>query len=293
MTISITEVFASTGNDVEWVEITSDTSVNLTDVSLNIAGTSVSVGTLNLAAGQYTILFKFGTTPPSTTGTNVVFIAVAGWPNIPNNTDFTVTLSTPSETLDTEVIPAWNPSANGGQSYTVGVGYGTPTADVVCFLTGTHILTAAGEKPVETLKIGDRVRTVQGDLAPIKWIGIETITTADLHPRKAYPVQIKAGALGNQLPHRDLFVSPGHALFLDGILVDAGALVNDRSIVQTPPTAETFVYYHVELAQHSLIVAEGSATESYISQVYERAQFDNFEEFEALYPVRATTCRSP
>ncbi len=137
---------------------------------------------------------------------------------------------------------------------------------------------------VENLKIGDQVQTAEGQPETIKWIGKQTIETHQVkNPLRGYPVLIKAGALGNNLPHQDLYVSPDHAMFIDGLLINAGALVNDISIIKTEPT-ETFTYYHVELANHALLVAEGTAAESYLPQKENREQYDNFAEYKELYP---------
>ncbi len=153
-----------------------------------------------------------------------------------------------------------------------------------CFLTGTHILTERGEITVENLKIGDRVQTADNKLEPIKWIGRQTIKPNQVkNPLRGYPVLIKAGALGNNLPHRDLYVSPDHSMFIEGLLINAGALVNDISIIKTEPT-ETFTFYHVELENHCLLVAEGTAAESYLPQKENREDYDNAVEYEELYP---------
>ena len=155
---------------------------------------------------------------------------------------------------------------------------------IECFLTGTQILTDQGEIAVENLKIGDRVQTADGKLEPIKWIGRQTIKPHQVkNPLRGYPVLIKAGALGNNLPSRDLYVSPDHSMFVEGLLINAGALVNDISILKTEPT-ETFTYYHIELENHSLVIAEGAAAESYLPQKENREEYDNFAEYEELYP---------
>ena len=156
--------------------------------------------------------------------------------------------------------------------------------DVECFLTGTRILTEHGKVAVENLKIGDRIRTADSKLEPVKWIGRQTIQP-DLvkSPLRGYPVLIKAGALGHNIPCRDLYVSPCHSLLVEGLLIDAGALVNELSIVYTQPS-ETFVYYHVELERHALLVAEGASAESYLPQKETREEYDNSDEYEALHP---------
>ena len=156
--------------------------------------------------------------------------------------------------------------------------------NIECFLTGTRILTTRGEIAVENLQIGDKVQTADGKLELIKWIGRQTVEPNRVkNPLRGYPVLIKAGALGNDIPHRDLYVSPDHALLVEGLLINAGALVNDVSIVKTEPT-ETFTYYHIELENHALLVAEGAAVESYLPQKENRDEYDNCAEYEQLYP---------
>lgn len=163
-----------------------------------------------------------------------------------------------------------------------------------CFLTGTLIQTIEGDCKVEDLKIGDVVQTVDGKPERIKWIGRQTLGHEGLHPFRAYPVQIKAGALGNGLPLRDLYVSPDHALLVDGVLANAGALINDVSIVQITPETETFNYYHIELERHALMLAEGTPAESFIPQNVEgRDKFENVEEFAVLYPEADATAYMP
>lgn len=162
-------------------------------------------------------------------------------------------------------------------------------ADAPCFLEGTRIMTRAGEVPVERLQAGDLVLTLGPGgprLAPIRWIGHRRLDLAR-HPRpeEAAPVRIRAGALGPNSPARDLYVSPDHALYLDGALVPAGLLV-DGDAIERAAWLRRIRYFHVELDRHAVLLAEGAPAESY-REDGNRADFDNGGLVVALHPAFA------
>ena len=107
-------------------------------------------------------------------------------------------------------------------------------------------------------------RQSTGVTVPVRWVGRQTISTIFADPLRVLPICIKAGALAENVPSRDLYVSPDHAILIDEILVHASALVNGTSIVRAPAPAQTFTYYHVELADHSLLLADNVPAESFI-----------------------------
>ena len=103
------------------------------------------------------------------------------------------------------------------------------------------------------------------------------------------PVCIKPGALGDGLPSRPLWVSPGHGLYIDGALVPAWLIVNGKSVVQAEAVGSV-TYIHVEFEDHEIIYAEGVPAESFIDEQC-RAQFQNAAEFAALYPEAESETR--
>ncbi|MEJ0020174.1 MAG: Hint domain-containing protein [Acetobacteraceae bacterium] len=150
-----------------------------------------------------------------------------------------------------------------------------PTDAVIpCFAAGTRIMTLRGEVAVEHLREGD---AIQGHFAAgpqdVVWIGQRTIDCRHHpEPHKVWPVCVARGAFGRGLPQRDLWLSPDHGVFVEGVLVPIKYLINDTSVRQM--AVEQVTYYHVELPRHDVILAEGLPAESYLD-TGDRSNFAN------------------
>lgn len=138
----------------------------------------------------------------------------------------------------------------------------------VCYAAGTRILTPSGERRVENLRAGDLVVIVSGEQRisqPAKWIGRRRIDLTE-HPRPetVAPIRIQRDAFAENMPHRDLRVSPDHAILVSGKLVCARQLVNGMTIWQEQGS-RSVEYFHVELDAHAILLAEGLPAESYLN----------------------------
>ncbi|WP_162993368.1 Hint domain-containing protein, partial [Asaia bogorensis] len=146
-----------------------------------------------------------------------------------------------------------------------------------CFLAGSMIRTDKGDVAVEDLLVGDMVAClVEGETVfrPVRWIGSQQNQLRPFEPLDlaGYPVRICAGAFGEALPYEDLLVTPEHCMHFDGHFVPVRMLVNGTSIYydQSRPI---YHYYHIELDPHSIILANGLETESYLD-TGNKAHFD-------------------
>jgi hypothetical protein len=153
-----------------------------------------------------------------------------------------------------------------------------------CFLAGTLIATPDGPRAVEDLVIGASVLTAGGGVAKVKWLGRQTVAALFDRAEDRAPIRIAAGALGDDLPVRDLKLTADHALLLSGVLVQAGALVNGATIrrMTAAETGERYTVFHVETEGHQIILAEGVPAETFVDNVT-RQRFDNYAEYAALY----------
>ena len=160
-----------------------------------------------------------------------------------------------------------------------------------CFLRGTKIQTAKGERKIEDLAVGDLLPTMFGGLRPVQWIGRYPYKKSD--PSKAWaesvlPVRIARSALGPNVPHADLYVTAAHSLLIDGVLVPAELLINGTTVTRFEPEGDEMEFFHIKLESHDVIYAEGAPAETLLN-VEESAV--NFAEYFRLYgmPTREET----
>jgi hypothetical protein len=225
--------------------------------------TLTGTDTITITTGSLGTLTYVGAVEDGTSYVGFLVKTVGGVYYLINDTGLT-----PAASTSLTVIPA--------------DGWNLTTDTYTCFMAGTLVRTPEGEVAVETLKMGDLVTLAEGGAAPVSWLGRQTVSTTFADKLRAMPIRIKANALGEGVPARDLLVSPDHALMVDGVLIQAGALVNGVSIAQENQAVKSFVYYHVEVADHSLILAENTPVETFVDNV-DRMGFDNWAEHQALY----------
>ncbi|WP_299723800.1 Hint domain-containing protein [uncultured Tateyamaria sp.] len=142
---------------------------------------------------------------------------------------------------------------------------------VACFAQGTLIATPEGERPVESLKPGDHVVTLDRGIQTIRWIRNNTHALDDAATDEK-PVLIKAGALGQNLPTRDLIVSPQHRILVGGAgqlqhIFAREAFAPAKSLTSLPGIRhmngkQHITWIHFACDQHEVVTANGCQTES-------------------------------
>jgi hypothetical protein len=158
-----------------------------------------------------------------------------------------------------------------------------------CFLKGTKIRTAEGEREIEHLGVGDLLPTMFGGLRPVQWIGRYPFKKSD--PSKpwvkdALPVRIARSALGPDVPHSDLYVTAAHSVLIDGVLAPAETLINGTTITRYEARDyDGLEFFHIKLESHDVIYAEGAPAETLLN-VEESAV--NFAEYFRQYGTPAT-----
>jgi hypothetical protein len=138
----------------------------------------------------------------------------------------------------------------------------TSNIGVLCFCAGTLIATPRGEVPVENLREGDVVMTAHNGPREIRWIGTGKVLATRGRRGPATPVIVRRSALADGVPHQDLRVTKGHALYFDGVLIPVEELVNHRSILWDDHAQEVSLF-HIELDTHDVLIANGAPAESY------------------------------
>jgi VCBS repeat-containing protein len=168
---------------------------------------------------------------------------------------------------------------------------------LVCVAKGTLIETSQGSVAVEDIAIDDQVITRDNGLKTVRWVGCRRLHKPDLmaHP-DLRPIRIRAGALGNARPVRDLLVSPQHRILVsdwrtqlffgqDEVLIPAKALVDQNAITVERNTASVD-YYHILFDTHQIIYTDGAETESFHPADYTLGAIDtrSRDELFQLFP---------
>lgn len=145
-------------------------------------------------------------------------------------------------------------------------------AALPCFTGTAAIATATGPRLADELRPGDRIATRDHGFCEIAWIGRHDYDwrMLGLNPFLR-PVMIRAGALGQGLPMRDLLVSPNHRMLVarhrEAPADDAEALVPACDLIGRPGIERSdrpaVAYLQILLARHEVILAEGAWSESY------------------------------
>ncbi len=136
---------------------------------------------------------------------------------------------------------------------------------IICFTAGTMIRTPGGERPIETLKPGDMVTTLDRGAQPLRWIGRRTVPATGV----LAPIRFATGSYGN---HRDLLVSPQHRMLCRGyaaqllfgeteVLAPAKSLVDDFQV--TIDYGGMVTYVHMLFDRHEIVIANGAPSESF------------------------------
>ena len=163
---------------------------------------------------------------------------------------------------------------NGGMTVDA-MALNTETTGVICFTRGTRIATPRGEIAVEDLVAGDLVLTLDHGPQVLRWIGSRQVSAPQMQADPGLrPVRLRAGALGNGLPLRDLVVSQQHRFLMssrivshlfarEGILLAAKHMSGFDGIAICEDASET-EYFHLLFDAHEVIHAEGAAAESFL-----------------------------
>ena len=169
---------------------------------------------------------------------------------------------------------------------------------VVCFTSGTRILTPTGEQPIETLRVGDRVITRDNGVQTLRWIGHRHLDTADfVRNPKLRPILLSPDLTGGDAP---LIVSPQHGVLfsLDGeeTLVRATHLAKMQGgAARVMKGCRQVTYFHILFDEHQIVFANGAPSESFfpgsfaMSALQNDARSEIFELFPELQRQNADT----
>ncbi|WP_108815624.1 Hint domain-containing protein [Loktanella sp. Alg231-35] len=147
---------------------------------------------------------------------------------------------------------------------------------IPCFVSGTLIETQQGPMPVEALTAGTMVKVACGGFASLRLNLSRFVSSAELRRKpELLPIKISAGALGAELPVRDLWVSRQHRMLVNSPIAQRmfdtrEALIAAVRLVDLAGIAVDDVrcglsYHHLVFDTHQIVYAEGAPSESFLT----------------------------
>ncbi|MDE7548698.1 Hint domain-containing protein [Acetobacter fabarum] len=139
-----------------------------------------------------------------------------------------------------------------------------------CFIEGTDIHTANAPAGAEALQVGSLVE-VWGKggvtIQRLLWVahGHTQVRPDRPEAEAGYPIRILRHALGQNLPDRDLLLTPQHTVLHNGRFVPVRLLVNGGSIFYDHSIA-SYNYTLMQAETHAVLVANGVPVEFYLAQ---------------------------
>ncbi len=178
--------------------------------------------------------------------------------------------------------------------------------EIICFARGTLIKTMKGELPVEDLKAGDMVLTKDAGYQEIRWINGRVVPAAMLEANPAlYPIKIAKGALGENYPSSDLYVSPQHRVLVNWelaqemfgepeVLIAAKKLLGMNG-VEVVTQIDEVEYFHFLFDEHQIVYSNGAETESLFTgpEALKAVGQEARDELMTLFPELALTQSTP
>ncbi|MGH1578266.1 Hint domain-containing protein [Planktotalea sp.] len=158
------------------------------------------------------------------------------------------------------------------QSHSVGWTY----SSIVCFAEGTLIDTEQGPMPVEALEPDIQIALADGGFAPLRLNLLSPVSEEQMQSHQNLrPVRICAGALGDGLPKRDLFVSRQHRMQVSSVIAERmfgarNVLVAAIRLTELPGVfveecTDALNYHHLVFDRHQVVLAEGAPAESFFT----------------------------
>ena len=144
---------------------------------------------------------------------------------------------------------------NGGSGIVI-LSY-TASASVSCILRGSNVLTSNGYKKIEDVGDSDLIRTQDG-----RYVNKMIHKYVVPENRDNLPYRIPRDFFHTNVPNKDTFISPKHAIILKKNMV---TYPNVLGLTQENPSGDTIEYYHVEVPdfENDYVIVNNMMVEGY------------------------------